>query len=398
MRQRRLRPLARPRPEHPAAPQSAHPGHDDPPRLRRSCRRSARTPTATRPAVSRGKSEYNALILGVRRRLSQRRRLHRRPTRCRAGVSTIGTAADELNTANIQDPNNPFDDPRQFGPNRTTDARHRVTLSATFQLPWRLPRRADLHLPLGAAGGPDRRPRPQPGRRRDDIPATAFRVDRLRPDTGVGDASRIGACETVNCGRGSAQSQMNLRVSKVVPPRRHACASRRSARSSTCSTRSTRATAPTTTNRRVTDPDHGPARPDAAPAELVLGRHPASRTAGRPARIPVLVLTDAGAGSYPLPASSFQLWGAPHGAPLCSLPLPAARFPLLASRSSFRYTVGAFGAPSLASASRCPLPASPLFGPRIAHRASRTAHRAPRTADRGQRDTIHDCIPTWSLT
>ena len=32
------------------------------------------------------------------------------------GESTIGTAADELNTANIQDPNNPFDDPRAVRP------------------------------------------------------------------------------------------------------------------------------------------------------------------------------------------------------------------------------------------------------------------------------------------
>ena len=53
----------------------------------------------------------------------------RRRTRCRSGISTIGNAADELNTANIQDPNNPFDDPRQFGPNLTTDARHRVNVS-----------------------------------------------------------------------------------------------------------------------------------------------------------------------------------------------------------------------------------------------------------------------------
>ena len=52
------------------------------------------------------------------------------------GISTIGQAADELNTANIQDPNNPFDDPRQLGPNLTTDSRHLINLSATFQLPW----------------------------------------------------------------------------------------------------------------------------------------------------------------------------------------------------------------------------------------------------------------------
>ena len=51
-------------------------------------------------------------------------------------VSTIGNASDELNTANIQDPNDPFDSPVQLGPNVTTDARHRINLSAVVQLPY----------------------------------------------------------------------------------------------------------------------------------------------------------------------------------------------------------------------------------------------------------------------
>src|SRR6476620_8178587 len=90
---------------------------------------------ANRPTVSRGKSEYNALILSVRRRLSHGFDFSANYT-LQKGVSTIGQAADELNTANIQDPNNPFDDPRQLGPNLTTDARHLINISATFQLPW----------------------------------------------------------------------------------------------------------------------------------------------------------------------------------------------------------------------------------------------------------------------
>ena len=52
------------------------------------------------------------------------------------GISTIGSAADELNTANIQDPNNPFDDPRQFGPMADVDSRHLINISASFQLPY----------------------------------------------------------------------------------------------------------------------------------------------------------------------------------------------------------------------------------------------------------------------
>ena len=41
-------------------------------------------------------------------------------------------------------------------------------------------------------------------------------------DTGVPSFKEIGACETVNCGRGAALSQFNLRVSKVfrLPRRR----------------------------------------------------------------------------------------------------------------------------------------------------------------------------------
>ena len=49
-----------------------------------------------------------------------------------------------------------------------------------------------------------------------------------------------GACETVNCSRGAAFSQLNLRVSKGFRAVRHAPGWRRSPRSSTCSTRRTR--------------------------------------------------------------------------------------------------------------------------------------------------------------
>jgi hypothetical protein len=64
-----------------------------------------------RPSVSRGESRYDAMILSVRRRLTRGIDFSANYTLQR-GISTIGAAADELNTANIQDPNNPFDDPR----------------------------------------------------------------------------------------------------------------------------------------------------------------------------------------------------------------------------------------------------------------------------------------------
>src|SRR5262249_4152032 len=90
---------------------------------------------AARPTVSRGKSDYNAMILSLRRRMTNGIDFSANYT-LQKGVSTIGAAADELNTANIQDPNNPFDDPRQLGPNLTTDARHLINLSAVFQIKW----------------------------------------------------------------------------------------------------------------------------------------------------------------------------------------------------------------------------------------------------------------------
>jgi hypothetical protein len=177
---------------------------------------------ANRPAVSRGKSEYNALILSMRKRLSHGFDVTGSYT-LQKGVSTIGAAADELNTANIQDPNNPFDDPRQLGPNLTTDARHLFSVSATFQvkggfrvapififrsaLPINLIDGRDLNLDGDAV----------------DIPAKAYAIDSFDPNarTNVAGVStqttfkEIGTCDTVNCGRGMSQTQTNIRVSKV---------------------------------------------------------------------------------------------------------------------------------------------------------------------------------------
>jgi hypothetical protein len=170
---------------------------------------------ATRPATSFGsESNYNALILAARRRLSKGVDFTASYTLSK-GTSNIGNASDELNTANIQDPDNPFDDPRQFGPNRTTDARHRVSLSATFALkggfnvapifffrsalPVDLIDGRDLNLDGDAT----------------EIPTRAYRVVSVDRDTGVATIEDFGACETVNCGRGWSQSQLNIRVSKV---------------------------------------------------------------------------------------------------------------------------------------------------------------------------------------
>jgi hypothetical protein len=173
--------------------------------------------TGTRPTVSRGKSEYNAMIFSVRRRLSHGFDFSANYT-LQKGISTIGQAADELNTANIQDPNNPFDDPRQLGPNLTTDSRHLINLSATFQLPWGF-RVAPIFffrsaLPVALVDGRDLNLDGDAT----EIPSIAYAVDSFdasKPQLQQVTVKQIGSCDTVNCGRGYYQTQTNVRLSKL---------------------------------------------------------------------------------------------------------------------------------------------------------------------------------------
>ncbi len=170
--------------------------------------------SSTRPALSVGESTYNALILAARKRFSKGYDFTASYTLSK-GTSNIGNASDELNTANIQDPFNPFDDPRQFGPNRTTDARHRISLSAAFDIPGGF-RVAPIFffrsaLPVDLIDGRDLNLDGDAT----DIPSTAYRVVSVNPDTGKATIESMGSCATVNCGRGWAQSQLNMRVSKI---------------------------------------------------------------------------------------------------------------------------------------------------------------------------------------
>jgi hypothetical protein len=169
--------------------------------------------STTRAAISRGKSKYDALILGLRRRLSGGIDFTGSYTLSRA-LSTIGTSADELDARYVQDFTNPFDDPRMMGPTRRTDARHRVTLSATAELPWQI-RVAPIFLfrsalPVYIGEGVDLN--------RDgelnDLPERAFAFTGF-DDDGNATYKDIGPCETINCGRAAPFSQLNLRVSKV---------------------------------------------------------------------------------------------------------------------------------------------------------------------------------------
>jgi hypothetical protein len=169
--------------------------------------------SATRAAISRGKSEYDGLVLGLRRRLSHGVDFTGSYTLSR-GRSTIGTAGDELDSRYILDATNPFDDPRMFGPNRRTDARHRVTLSATLQLPGSF-RVAPIFiyrsaLPVYLGEGVDLNSDGE----LNDLPERAVAFDGF-DSNGVAKVKDIGPCETINCGRGAAFSQMNLRVSRT---------------------------------------------------------------------------------------------------------------------------------------------------------------------------------------
>ena len=169
---------------------------------------------ANRPALSVGESEYTALILGLRKRLSKGVDFTVGYTLANA-KSTIGTAVDQLNTANIQDPNNPFDAPVQNGPTVDTDARHRINLSASFQLKGGV-RIAPVYLwrsalPVALTDGRDLNLDGDAT----EIPTNAYAVDTFNADTGVITFKQTGTCSTVNCGRGMPQQQMNIRVAKV---------------------------------------------------------------------------------------------------------------------------------------------------------------------------------------
>jgi hypothetical protein len=169
---------------------------------------------ANRPAVSVGRAEYEALIVGLHRRLSKGVEFMAGYTLSQAR-SNIGVGVDQLNTANIQNPDDPWDAPVQFGPTVDTDARHRINLSGSVTLkggirfsPIYLWRSA---LPVALIDGRDLNLDGDAT----EIPKTAFAIASFDSDTGVVTTKQIGACATVNCGRGMPQQQLNFRVAKV---------------------------------------------------------------------------------------------------------------------------------------------------------------------------------------
>jgi hypothetical protein len=160
----------------------------------------------TRGAISRGKSKYTALIFGFKRRMTRGLDLTGTYTLAEA-KSTIGTAVDELNSNNLQEAEQLYDDPRVFGPTSRSDARHSGTFAGVWQVKnltvspifiFRSP------LPVSTTEGVDRNRNGE----NNDLPDRAFQFD------GIGKAPKdIGACETWNCGRGAWRTLFNLRLS-----------------------------------------------------------------------------------------------------------------------------------------------------------------------------------------
>jgi len=164
-----------------------------------------------RIATSDASSRYDALLLSVRRRTATGVDVAASYTLSSA-QSYLGLAADETGLTggrmhSVLDAVDPFA-AAEYGPSGT-DARHRVSISAIvplrggFQLaPIFYYRSA---LPVNTIEGIDR----NNDFNNNELPQRAYAFD------GVGrPAKEIGACATVDCGRGAPFTQLNLRVSK----------------------------------------------------------------------------------------------------------------------------------------------------------------------------------------
>ena len=128
-------------------------------------------------------------------------------------VARPGNASDELNAQNIQNHLDPYTDV-QFGPSGRTDARHRVTVSAVWQAPWGITVAPIFRFRSALPVNLTRRPRPQRERRRRTTSPTRRSASTGSTTTATRELKEIGACETINCGRGASQQAFNLRVSK----------------------------------------------------------------------------------------------------------------------------------------------------------------------------------------
>ena len=166
---------------------------------------------AFRVALSKGTSLYQALVVGLNRRMSNHLDLSASYTLADA-TSVIGSAADETDANLVQDVRDPFG-AVQDAPLTRTDARHRISVSAIVEAPFgvnvapiflyqsALPTHSFEGLDLNADGN------------NNDKTARAYRYTGLNSD-GTATFKDVGECKTVNCSWRTRYSQMNLRVSK----------------------------------------------------------------------------------------------------------------------------------------------------------------------------------------
>jgi outer membrane receptor protein involved in Fe transport len=161
--------------------------------------------------ISDGKSRYDGVTFGLRRRLSAGLQMSGWYA-LQSARGTAGNGADELNTQNIQNHLDPYADV-QFGPSGRTDARHRFTVSAIWQAPLGVQVspivRFRSALPVATTQGLDLNANGV----NNEIPDRAFAFAGF-DKAGDPVLKDIGQCKTINCSRGAKQSQVNLRVSR----------------------------------------------------------------------------------------------------------------------------------------------------------------------------------------
>jgi Carboxypeptidase regulatory-like domain/TonB dependent receptor-like, beta-barrel len=164
--------------------------------------------------MSVGESTYDGVNFGVRRRMTRGMQWNAWYTLSKAeGLGGFGV--DELTTNLVQDSTKPFADV-QYGPSQRTDARHKITLSAILEAPWGITVSPVFQyrsaLPIHIWNGIDL----NNDGVTNDIYTTAYRFKSVDAN-GTPTFEEIGACTTINCGRGAALSQMNVRVAKSIP-------------------------------------------------------------------------------------------------------------------------------------------------------------------------------------
>ena len=165
--------------------------------------------------MSIGASKYQGVNFGVRRRMDKGLQLNAWYTLSKAeGYGGLGV--DELTTNLVQNAFDPLT-AVDFGPSARTDARHKITLSAIWQAPYgitispiyRYRSALPLHIWYGYDNNLDGVS--------NDLYTTAYAYDGLTVDAAGNATAKVkdlGACTTINCGRGASLSQFNLRGSK----------------------------------------------------------------------------------------------------------------------------------------------------------------------------------------